>query len=103
MFDGTPEVDVQTFQLMVAGTAWRYDDLLAFSDSVTAVLDCTGGWYSEQAGGGVWLHRVLPPGAPAPSLNVGSITGHSRPFDVDEAQQLLLATRLDGNRLGTRH
>ena len=103
MFDSAPEVDIQTFQLMVAGTAWRYDDLLAFSDSVTAVLDCTGGWYSEQAWEGVWLHRLLPPGASASSLNVRSITGYSRRFDVDEAQRLLLATRLDGSPLDTGH
>jgi hypothetical protein len=47
MFDDTQELGTDGWSLMVAGRSWTYDELAAFSDRVTAVLDCTGGWYSE--------------------------------------------------------
>jgi DMSO/TMAO reductase YedYZ molybdopterin-dependent catalytic subunit len=37
------------------------------------------------------------------SLNVRSITGYSRRFDIDDAPRLLLATRLDGSPLEAGH
>jgi len=104
MFDVTQEVDVNTWSLQVAGRQLTYNYLLSFDDSVTAVLDCTGGWYSEQSWGGVWLHRLLPPGASAgSSINVRSETGYSRRFAIDDAPRLLLATRLDGTTLDAGH
>jgi len=104
MFDGTPELGIDGWSLLVAGRSWTYDELGAFSDRVTAVLDCTGGWYSEQLWEGVWLHRLLPPGAAGmASVNVRSVTGYSRRFAVADAPRLLLATRLDGNPLGSGH
>jgi DMSO/TMAO reductase YedYZ molybdopterin-dependent catalytic subunit len=100
MFDTTPRVESANWALVVAGRAWAYDELWAISDRVTAVLDCTGGWYSEQSWEGVWLERLLPAAAMgSPSLNVRSVTGYSRRFPVAAASRLLLATRLDGNRL----
>jgi DMSO/TMAO reductase YedYZ molybdopterin-dependent catalytic subunit len=102
MFDVTPEVDVNAWSLLVAGRTFTYVELLAFDDKITAVLDCTGGWYSEQLWEGVWLHRLLPPGASASSsINVRSATGYSRRFAIDDAPRLLLATGLDGSRLDT--
>jgi DMSO/TMAO reductase YedYZ molybdopterin-dependent catalytic subunit len=104
MFDGTPEVDIQRWSLLVAGKRWTYGELLAFSDRVTARLDCTGGWYSEQAWEGVWLHRLLPSGAAGTaSINVRSVTGYSRRFDIQDAPRILLATRLDGSGLDSGH
>jgi DMSO/TMAO reductase YedYZ molybdopterin-dependent catalytic subunit len=104
MFDESPEVDAKRWSLFVAGKAWTYDELWAFSDRVTAVLDCTGGWYSEQAWEGVWLDRLLPPSAVVTSsISVQSITGYSRRFDIHEAPRLLLATRLDGSTLDPGH
>jgi DMSO/TMAO reductase YedYZ molybdopterin-dependent catalytic subunit len=104
MFDATPEVDINRWQLLVAGKAWNYSDLQAFDDRVTTVLDCTGGWYSEQEWEGMWLSRLLPPGmAGASSFNVASATGYSRRFDIGAASRLLLATRLDGSALESGH
>jgi DMSO/TMAO reductase YedYZ molybdopterin-dependent catalytic subunit len=100
MFDTTPQVDSASWALLVAGRAWTYDELWAFADRVTAVLDCTGGWYSEQSWEGVWLERLLPAaGIGSASLNVRSVTGYSRRFPAGAAPRLLLATRLDGSRL----
>jgi len=104
MFDGTPEVDTSRWHLTVAGRAWTYDELQTFNDTATAVLDCTGGWYSEQEWEGVWLSRLLPDGlSGASSVNVQSVTGYSRRFDVDDAPRLLLATRLAGGALASGH
>jgi hypothetical protein len=100
MFDSTREVDLGAWSLLIAGRAWTYDELSAFSDRVTSVLDCTGGWYSEQEWEGVWLNRLLPPGAAgASSVNVRSLTGYSRRFAIEDAPGLLLATRVDGSTL----
>jgi hypothetical protein len=100
MFDATPDMGVESYRLTVAGRSWTYSQLAAFDDRVTAVLDCTGGWYSEQIWEGVWLHRLLPANdAGLLSVNVRSITGYSRRFDVDDAPRMLLATRLEGSAL----
>jgi DMSO/TMAO reductase YedYZ molybdopterin-dependent catalytic subunit len=96
----TPEVDAGGWSLLVAGRTWTYDELQVFSDRVTAVLDCTGGWYSEQSWEGVWLQRLLPQGVAATSsVNVRSVTGYSRRFAIGDAPRLLLATHLEGSRL----
>jgi DMSO/TMAO reductase YedYZ molybdopterin-dependent catalytic subunit len=103
-FDAPPEVDIDGWSLSVAGRTWTYDQLQAFSDHATAVLDCTGGWYSEQVWDGVWLNRLLPPGmAGSSSVNVRSVTGYSRRFAIHDSPRLMLATRLDGVPLDSGH
>lgn len=69
--------------------------------SVRAVLDCTGGWYTEQEWRGVPLTELgLPAGA---SIEVVSTTGYRRRFPAREASTLLLATHLAGRRLTAGH
>jgi hypothetical protein len=100
MFDTTPQVEIASWGLLVADKVWTYDVLSAFTDRVTAVLDCTGGWYSQQSWEGVWLDRLLPAAARASSsVNVRSLTGYNRRFPTAAASRLLLATRVDGSRL----
>ena len=100
MFDSIPSIDVNPWSLRVAGSNLSYEQLAGFSDRVIAVLDCTGGWYSEQDWEGVWLSRLLPPyAASAASLNVRSVTGYTRRFAIGEAPHLLVATRVGGNPL----
>jgi len=104
MFDGVPEVDVASWRLGVAGRTWTYDELAGYSDRIAAVIDCTGGWYSEQVWEGVLVKRLLPSGvAGKASLNVRSITGYSRRFGIEDAGRLLLATRLAGGQLDAGH
>jgi hypothetical protein len=99
MFDTIPSVDKAAWTLTVAGSTVTYDVLAGFTDRVIAVIDCTGGWYSEQEWEGVWLSRLLPPtAAAASSLNVRSITGYSRRFAIGEASRLLVATRVSGSQ-----
>jgi len=103
MFDVTPEVR-NAWSLEVAGRTLTYDELLSYDDRVDAVLDCTGGWFSDQSWEGVWLQRLLPPGASTgSSINVRSVTGYSRRFDIADASRLMLATRLDGTTLDAGH
>jgi Oxidoreductase molybdopterin binding domain len=69
--------------------------------TVRAVLDCTGGWYSEQEWRGVAVADLgLPAGA---SVDVVSATGYRRRFPASEAGSLLLATHLAGRRLSAGH
>jgi DMSO/TMAO reductase YedYZ molybdopterin-dependent catalytic subunit len=104
MFDSVPDVDVGTWRLGVAGRTLTYDELLGYSDRISAVVDCTGGWYSEQVWEGALLARLLPEGASrASSLNVRSITGYSRRFDVAAAGRMLVATRMAGSPLDAGH
>jgi hypothetical protein len=100
MFDSVPQVNVDDWRLVVAGRSWTYAELASYDDKVTAVLDCTGGWYSEQTWEGVLVHRLLPPSIQtSASLNFRSLTGYSRRFDLNDAPGLLLATRVGGSTL----
>jgi DMSO/TMAO reductase YedYZ molybdopterin-dependent catalytic subunit len=104
MFDATPEIGADGWGLPVVGRVWTYEELLAFTDRASVVLDCTGGWYSEQSWEGVWLQRLLPAAAMGrSSVNVRSVTGYNRRFPVAAAPLLLLATRLDGSLLDAGH
>jgi hypothetical protein len=104
MFDSAPAVDSSRWRLAVGGREWSYDDLRQFDDRVTAVLDCTGGWYSEQEWAGVWLSRLMPERREViSSIYVRSMTGYGRRFDVGAASRLLLATRLAGRPLESGH
>ena len=104
MFDGVPQLDAGAWRLAVADRTWTYDELAGFSDRLAAVIDCTGGWYSEQVWEGVLLERLLPPGAATrSSVNVISHTGYSRRFAIEEAGRLLLATRMAGAPLDAGH
>lgn len=73
------------------------------ADEVTAVLDCTGGWYAEQVWSGTLLSRLvgeLPDGA---SIDVVSVTGYRRRFPASDAGHLLLATGAGGVPLSPGH
>lgn len=101
LFDPVPAVDLTRWSLLAGSRHWTYAELASFSDRTRAVIDCTGGWYSEQEWEGVWLARLLPPEqlAGALSISVLSATGYPRRFDVADASRLLLATRVGGVEL----
>jgi DMSO/TMAO reductase YedYZ molybdopterin-dependent catalytic subunit len=80
-----------------------YRNLTAFDDRLRAVLDCTGGFWSEQDWAGVFLDRLVGDRAGASSVRVVSHTGYDRRFPVDDLPRLLLATRLGGQALSPEH
>jgi DMSO/TMAO reductase YedYZ molybdopterin-dependent catalytic subunit len=107
MFDRVPVLDASRWRLQVIGPsgvrAWSYEELMAFDDRLRAVLDCTGGFWSEQDWSGILLHRLLPETGEHRSVRVVSHTGYERRFPTGDLPGLLLATRLGGQPLSPDH
>ena len=107
LFDAIPRVDADQWRLRVVTPAgireWTYAELLRFDDRRRAVLDCTGGFWSEQDWSGVLLSRLVPDTGDAVSVRVVSHTGYDRRFGVHELSGLLLATRLGDSPLSPDH
>jgi hypothetical protein len=99
LFDPVPRLDPRDLRVRTPGGAV---DLAALpGESVRAVLDCTGGWFTEREWRGVPVAALgLPAGA---SIDVVSVTGYRRRFPAREASTLLLATHLAGRRLTAGH
>lgn len=112
LFDRPPRIDLAGWRLTVVDgrgpRALRHDVLAGHDDHVTAVLDCTSGWWSEQDWTGVRLDRLLDgagtaDGTPARSVLVRSATGYQRRFPLGDLDGLLLATHVGGAPLARRH
>jgi DMSO/TMAO reductase YedYZ molybdopterin-dependent catalytic subunit len=105
--DRVPAIDASNWRLFVrAGDGirtWNYEELLRFDDRLRAVIDCTGGWYSEQDWSGVLVSRLLPDPVPGRSIDVASATGYGRRFPAGDAERLLLATRVGSRPLAAGH
>ena len=110
--DSAPRVDLQSWRFSVHGTVqtprtFSYNQLLELAeDEITAVLDCTGGWYSEQVWRGIRVERLLEragmTGAAA-SMTFQSLTGYKRRFARDEAGTFVLALFVAGEALSEGH
>ncbi len=101
--DRTPRIDGASWELAVDEEDMnlaQLEDLPA--DRFSAILDCTGGWYSKQEWEGVRLDRLVDPGK-ARSVVVRSATGYQRRFPVSDLSRLWLAHRLGGNPLSPGH
>ncbi len=110
--DPVPRVDPHSWRLRISGEVERetilsYEEILALGGAVRrATLDCTGGWYTVQRWGGVPVVDLLGQaglGDGARSLVFRSVTGYSRRFPLDEAGDLLLAIRVEGEALSAGH
>lgn len=108
--DSVPFIDSERWRLRVAGRRWSLAELRELEDDggeeLTAVLDCTGGWYAQQRWHGVRLDRLLaasgaPPGGR--SVVLRSATGYGRRFPRSDAPHLLLATGTAGGPLSPGH
>ncbi len=108
--DRAPDIDAGSWKLTVTGAVDRaltlgYPDLDP-TEELTAVIDCTGGWYSEQSWRGVRVADLLDAASPSPnaaSVTVTSATGYYRRFSMDEARESLLATHVGGRPLSRGH
>lgn len=96
-------IDSGRWRLLAGGREWEYGKLASFTDGLRAVLDCTGGFWSEQDWEGVLLDRLLDNKTGARSIRVVSATGYERRFAVEEAGRLLLALRVGGRPLDAGH
>lgn len=109
--DDPDELDAASWRLRVGGLVDRPRNFtLAQVDRVgderTALLDCTGGFHSTQRWHGARLDRVLAATGPrqaASHVRVTSVTGYRWWFEVGEARELLLATRVGGEPLVHGH
>ncbi len=104
LLDSVPDVDPDAWRLTVSDTAgerqWGLADL-GRSDTVTAVLDCTGGWWTEQEWSGVRVSRLLPGAGSGATVLVTSATGYARRLPLTD--DLLLATAVGGQVLTQGH
>lgn len=101
--DPVPQIDGATWQVELEGTRLTLAELETMSpQTFTAVLDCTGGWYSEQQWTGVRLDRLIEPG-PHRSFVVWSHTGYARRYPVHDLSSTWLVTRLGGEPLTPGH
>jgi hypothetical protein len=111
--DSVPTIDVDSWRLRVSGPASARPVELSYTELVTlprreasVVLDCTGGWWTEQRWSGVSLIDVLARcemSEAATRVEVISVTGHRWTFDRSEAERALLATHVGGEPLSAGH
>lgn len=111
-FDEMPAIDVATWRMKIDGEvaspgAIGYDELLGMPFTERdAVLDCTGGWWTEQRWRGVTLADLLARHslrASAKRVDIVSLTGHAWSFPIGEANHLLIATHVGGETLSPGH
>lgn len=102
LFDPVPRSAAVGWALRTPGAALDPDALAALpTRTVRAVLDCTGGWYTEQEWRGVPVSALVP--AAGRSIEVVSTTGYRRRFPAHDADALLLATHMGGRPLSAGH
>jgi DMSO/TMAO reductase YedYZ molybdopterin-dependent catalytic subunit len=108
--DSVAAVDPATFRLSVVASDRSVDlDLtdLDGSDTVRAVLDCTGGWFAVQDWSGIRLDHLVEQAvgrlSHGRSVDVISRTGYRRRLPLFDASRLLLATRMAGQPLSPGH
>ena len=101
--DRTPHIREEDWRLRIDGRSLSYQELAGFpQQELDAVLDCTGGWFSEQRWRGVRLDGLVE-AAGARSIRVRSATGYDRRFPVRDLPNLWLATSVGGARLSPGH
>lgn len=98
--DRPPPVDVAQWRLTVDGAVaqpmqFDYAALQQLPQhNVTATLDCTGGWYTEQVWRGVRLFDLLQLAGVQPearSVTIEAVSGYKRRFALVDANRFLLA------------
>jgi DMSO/TMAO reductase YedYZ molybdopterin-dependent catalytic subunit len=94
--------DEATWSLVVDGTPMTIASLRARARPVVATLDCTGGWWSEQAWDAVPLSELLSPSA-GRSVRVRSATGYARLIAPDDLDRVYLAVGYGGAPLSSGH
>jgi DMSO/TMAO reductase YedYZ molybdopterin-dependent catalytic subunit len=106
-----PTIDAAAYRLRVLGVprpgALGYAALGAFRRrDLTAVLDYTGGWWSEQVWQGVSIGDLLAAHGVEDWSGLAlviSLTGHGWAFRLAELRDALLATHVGGEPLTPGH
>jgi DMSO/TMAO reductase YedYZ molybdopterin-dependent catalytic subunit/drug/metabolite transporter superfamily protein YnfA len=110
--DSVPNINVDGWRLRIRGIAapsaeLSYADIAALPRrEASVVLDCTGGWWSEQVWSGVSLKDLLTNAGmteAATRVEVISVTGHRWTFDRSDVERAILATHVGGELLSAGH
>lgn len=96
------DTEPETWDLRIDGRPVTVASLWDRARPVTATLDCTGGWWSEQTWDAVPLSALVadPTGR---SVRVRSATGSDRRFPLGDLDVLYLAVGYEGRPLGPSH
>jgi hypothetical protein len=101
--DRVQRIEGDAWTLEVEEARYRLAELEEMDrQQVTAILDCTSGWYSEQRWEGIRLDRLIEAGG-ARSIEVRSATGYARRFPIRDLDRLWLVTHVDGEPLTAGH
>jgi len=109
---GSIKLDSSTWKLSLKGAVktpltLSYDDVLALSGSeVTAILDCTGGWYTTQIWRGIRLTDLLEQAEirkDAIGVVLKGVFEYTAPFTLAQAQEILIATHVSDQVLNHSH
>lgn len=114
--DNPPKIDIATWRLNVVDVAGQSTSLSLLDleegivgnrfSELEATLDCTGGWYSHQIWGGIYLRDILDATGKdtgGGSCIVHSVTGYTRRYASSEFGEIMLATRVGGELLWHGH
>ncbi|HEX2171797.1 MAG TPA: molybdopterin-dependent oxidoreductase [Dehalococcoidia bacterium] len=110
LFDDPDPCDPATWRLTLGGRVdspltLGYDNLHP-ETTRAAVLDCTGGWYTEQEWSGPAVDALLDRARARPDaawVRFRSVTGHQTQLTIAEARACLLATHVGGEPLDHVH
>jgi hypothetical protein len=108
MLDNPSPIDLASWRLRVTGEVtspitYTLEEILAEENiEREVILDCTGGWYSNQRWRGVPVSQLLAQAAPqvsAMAISFISVTGYRWSMPLAEVDSLLLATHVGGELL----
>lgn len=100
--DKTPRGSLADWRVLIQGQDTAVADIAALTTPMPAMLDCTGGWRSNQNWDVVPLTDMVPDG-PGRSIKVTSATGYSRLFARSDAKNIYLCTGYGGIPLRRGH
>ena len=109
--DKIPYVDPDAWRLRVDGhveNPFEMDiaEFQRWDNSLTATLDCTGGWHTTRRWDCVPVSELLARARPrygAASITIRSRTGYFRRYSLNESRRAILAGRVDGAPLSPGH
>lgn len=111
-FDSVPAIDPRSWRMELAGLVRDASPvdlptiLAGPTREIDAIIDCTGGWWSEQRWRGTPLLDLLRSrglSGDARSVTVTSVTGHAWTFGTGDLGDALLATHVGGEALSAGH
>lgn len=101
--DQIQRIDPKGWSVDVAGRSLTLAQLEEMpQETFPAILDCTGGWYSEQEWTGVRMDRLVD-GTGYRSFVAWSQTGYARRFPIRDLGSTWLVTRVGGEPISPGH